>query len=70
MPVNKGAGQSFIGQSIGVWGHSFHSFLTGRISGDGEVLRHSIFMIVHSYTEDHSLNWENVGDRNGGKRGN
>lgn len=58
MPVNKGAGYSFIDQSIGVWGHSFQFLLTGGISGDGEVLWHSIFMIVHSYTEEHSLNWE------------
>ena len=58
MPVNKGAGHSFIGQSIGVWGYSFHSLLTGGISGDGEALWHSIFVIVHTYTEEHSLKWE------------
>lgn len=54
----QGGDRSFIGQSIGVWGHSFHPLLQGGISGDSEVLWHFIFMIVYSYTEEHSLKSE------------
>lgn len=56
MSVNKGAGHSFNGQSIGVWAHWFGSLLSGGISGDAEVPRHSIFMMVYPCTEEHSLN--------------
>lgn len=51
MLVNKRAEHSFIDQSIGIWGHSFHFFLSDKISADKEVFKHSIFMIVHSYTD-------------------
>lgn len=57
MSVNKGAGHSFNGQSIGVWAHWFDSLLSGGISGDAEVPRHSIFMMVYPCTKEHSLNW-------------
>lgn len=58
MLVNKRAEHSFIDQSIGIWGHSFHFFLSDKISADKEVFKHSIFMIVHSYTEGRSLDWD------------
>lgn len=56
MLVNKGQ-DTLSSASQSVSGAICFTF-SYQISGDGEVLWHFIFMIVYSYTEDYSLNWE------------